>query len=113
MANKNDWQKRGLGAGVSAVSGLRANATYSAPRCLHKAQLSRWRSDHEKARYTWDYRWGRNIDCGARVASMAAKECGAIACQRRRQGRPAANPPKDVSPRSLRNRSDWIGWIRL
>src|SRR5689334_25369359 len=36
MANKNDWQKRGLGAGVWAVFGLRANATHSAPRCLHK-----------------------------------------------------------------------------
>jgi hypothetical protein len=25
-----------------------ANATHSAPCCLHKARLSRWRSDHEK-----------------------------------------------------------------
>src|SRR6516164_3436297 len=82
MANKNDRQKRGLGAGVSAVFGLRANATHSAPRCLHKARLSRWRSDHEKARYTWDYRWGRNVDCGAPLASMVAKESVAIARQR-------------------------------
>ena len=34
-------QKRGLGAGVLAVFGLRANATHSAPRCLPKARLSR------------------------------------------------------------------------
>ena len=27
----------------------------------------------------WDYRWGRNIDCGAPLASMVAYECGAIA----------------------------------
>src|SRR6476469_1012241 len=38
--------------GVLAVFGLRVNATHSASRCLHKARLSRWRSDHEKARYT-------------------------------------------------------------
>jgi hypothetical protein len=63
MANKNDWQS--------------ANAAGSI-----KARLSRWRTDHEKARYAWDYRWGRNIDCGAALASMVAKECDAIACQR-------------------------------
>src|SRR6516164_5485209 len=45
-------------------------------------RLSRWRTDHEKARYAWDYRWSRNIDCGAALASMVAKECDAIACQR-------------------------------
>jgi hypothetical protein len=47
-----------------------------APRLL---RFSRWRSDHEKARHTWDYRWGRDIDCGTRLASMVAKERGAIA----------------------------------
>ena len=117
MANKNDWQKRGLGAGVLAVFGLRANATHSAPRCLHKARLSRWRSDHEKARYTWDYRWGRNIDCGAPLAAMVAKGCGAIACQRR-SPRTAANcdercrcQPKGISPR-IRQRALRC-WLRL
>jgi hypothetical protein len=48
-------------------------------RDYQDAQLSKWRSDHEKARDTWDYRWGRNIDCGAHLAAMVAKECGAIA----------------------------------
>src|SRR5262249_24389441 len=37
------------------------------------------RTDHDKTWYAWDYRWGRNIDCGAPLASMVAYECGAIA----------------------------------
>jgi hypothetical protein len=35
-------------------------------------------TDHEKAQRAWDYRWSRVIDCGALLASMVAKECGAI-----------------------------------
>src|SRR6266446_5097366 len=80
------WPTRMIGKSAASVlvyrQFSRANATHSAPRCLHKARLSRWRSDHEKARDTWDYRWGRNTDCGAPLASMVAKECGAIARQR-------------------------------
>src|SRR5215467_15952589 len=48
------------------------------------------RTDHDKTWYAWDYRWGRNIDCGAPLVSMVAYECGAIACQRR-SPRTAAN----------------------
>ena len=39
----------------------------------------RWRLDHEKARSTRDYRWRRVVSCGALLASMVAKECGAVA----------------------------------
>src|SRR5215831_10502995 len=74
-------------------------------RVIPIRRLSRWRTDHEKARYAWDYRWGRNIDCGAALASMVAKECDAIACQRC-SPRTAANcdercrcQPKGISPR--------------
>src|SRR5262245_7842790 len=87
--------------------------------CLHKARLSRWRTDHEKARYAWGYRWGRNIDCGAPLASMVAKECGAIACQRC-SPRTAANcdercrcQPKGVSPRIPQRGLHKCCWLRL
>jgi hypothetical protein len=33
---------------------------------------------HEKTKYAWDYRWGRLIECDALLASMVAKECGAL-----------------------------------
>jgi len=36
-------------------------------------------TDHETASYARDYRWGRVVDCDALLASMVAKECGAIA----------------------------------
>src|SRR5499427_10751717 len=104
---------------VSGNSGLKENATHSAPRCIHKAWLSRWRTDHEKTWYAWDYRWGRNIDCGAPLASMVAYECGGIACQRR-SPRTAANcdercrcQPKGVSPRTPQRGLRKCGWLRL
>jgi hypothetical protein len=49
-----------------------------APRCLNMGALSLWRNDHEKAQYAWDYRWSRVIECDALLASMVAKECGAL-----------------------------------
>src|SRR5262249_14628721 len=82
MANKNDFAAAGDLLSCIGKFRLKENATHSAPRCIQQAWLSRWRTDHEKARYAWDYRWGRNIDCGAALASMVAYECGAIACQR-------------------------------
>jgi hypothetical protein len=33
---------------------------------------------HEKTKYAWDYRWSRVIECGALLASMVAKEFGAL-----------------------------------
>src|SRR5215471_19387977 len=76
------------------------------------------RTDHDKTWYAWDYRWGRNIDCGAPVASMVAYECGAIACQRR-SPRTAANcderrcQPKGASPRTPQPGSRKCCWLRL
>src|SRR5262245_10861208 len=35
-------------------------------------------TDHEKAQYARDYRWSRVVDCDALLASMVAKECGAL-----------------------------------
>jgi hypothetical protein len=83
MANKNDWQSAAANdlLYVSAAFGL-GDATHSEPRSFHKARLSRWSTNHEKTRYAWDYWWGRNIDCGAPLASMVAKECDVVACQR-------------------------------
>jgi hypothetical protein len=49
-----------------------------APRCLNMGAISLWRNDHEKAQYAWDYRWSRVIECDALLASMVAKECGAL-----------------------------------
>src|SRR5262249_51075605 len=51
-------------------------------------------------RYAWDYRCGRNIDCGAPLPSMVANECGAIACQR-------------PSPRRRAGLPLWLGRLRL
>src|SRR5262245_43822138 len=121
MANKNDSQSAAANDLLSCIGKfrLKENATHSAPRCIHKAWLSRWRTDHEKARYAWDYRWGRNIDCGAALASMVAYESGAIACQRR-SPRTAANcdercrcQPKGVSPRIPQRGLRKCCWLRL
>src|SRR6516225_5234491 len=35
-------------------------------------------SHHEQAQCAWDYCWSRVIECGALLASMVAKECGAL-----------------------------------
>jgi hypothetical protein len=35
-------------------------------------------SHHEQAQCAWDYGWSRVIKCGALLASMVAKECGAL-----------------------------------
>src|SRR5262249_34433592 len=35
-------------------------------------------TDHEKAQYARDFRWSRVVDCDALLASMVAKECGAL-----------------------------------
>jgi len=74
--------------------------------------ISSRRTDHEKAQYAWDYRWSRIIDHGARLASMVAKECGAVPWQCWCPSRTTANcdercrrqpkgSPKGISPRSL------------
>src|SRR5262249_25215101 len=47
--------------------------------CANVIVISRLRTDHDKTGCAWDYRWGRNIDCGTPLASMVAYECGAIA----------------------------------
>ncbi len=49
-----------------------------APRCLSTAAIIVMETDHEKAQYAWDYRWSRIIDYRALLASMVAKECGAL-----------------------------------
>ena len=35
-------------------------------------------TDHEKDQYARDYRWSRVVDCDAPLASVVAKECGAL-----------------------------------
>ena len=35
-------------------------------------------TDDEKVQCAWNYRWSRVADCDAPLASMVAKDCGAI-----------------------------------
>src|SRR4026208_2615648 len=71
-------------------------------------------TDHETASYARDYRWCRVIDCGAVLASMADKECAALAWSRRGPHTAPAHrdeicrrqpkgSPKGISLRSSRN----------
>src|SRR2546422_10951227 len=61
IANGNDANSALCAIGIHCDG-----RTLRTVRCLvlHKARSSRWRTYHEKARYAWDYGWGRNIDCG-------------------------------------------------
>jgi hypothetical protein len=47
-----------------------------APRCLGRDIIME--GHHEQAQCAWDYRWSRVTECGALLASMVAKECGAL-----------------------------------
>src|SRR5262249_57244984 len=69
-------------------------------------------TDHEKAQYARDYRWSRVVDCDTLLASVVAKECGALPWQCRCPSRTTANcdercrrspkgSSKGISPRTL------------
>jgi hypothetical protein len=63
---------------VSAVFGLRGTLCTRAALPQYGGDIV-METDHEKAQYAWDYRWSRVVDCDALLASMVAKECGAVA----------------------------------
>ena len=63
---------------VIRKTGFRLGTSLKAPRCLDVGAIIIMEAIHEKTKYAWDYRWSRVIECGALLASMVAKECGAL-----------------------------------
>jgi hypothetical protein len=57
--------------------GFELERNAQAPRCLDMGDII-MESYHEKAQYAWDHCWSRVIECGALLASMVAKGCGAL-----------------------------------